>query len=369
MSKPLRRVSFPHMGNLYLGMRALAKRMGFALIEAPRPNKAALELGSKYSPEFACLPLKVNVGTFIQALEKGADTLIQAGGTGPCRFGYYGEVQRRILEDLGYDFEMIIIEAPDNGDWSAFAGRIRALGGEDLTWLQLADAFQFAYAKLSAADYLEELSFKIRPRELTPGATTKALAKALKLVDKAQTRKALKQARREGEALLEAIPQRKDYTPPRVLIVGEIYVVLEPFVNMDTAVKLGELGLEVERRLWISEWVREHLLLGPLGLAGRKVRTAAAPLLGYFVGGEGLESVGNSVLAAREGVDGIVHLLPFTCMPETVAGSALDKLQQIYSTPLLRLIFDEQTGEAGVHTRLEAFADLLKRKARLHKAG
>jgi len=65
-----------------------------------------------HSPEFACLPLKINIGNFIEALEKGADTIVMAGGVGPCRFGYYGQVQKEILKDLGYDFEMIILEPP-----------------------------------------------------------------------------------------------------------------------------------------------------------------------------------------------------------------------------------------------------------------
>ena len=37
------------------------------------------------------------------ALEKGANVLIQAGGG--CRYGYYAELEEKILRDLGYDFE------------------------------------------------------------------------------------------------------------------------------------------------------------------------------------------------------------------------------------------------------------------------
>ena len=69
-------------------------------------------MGITHSPEFACLPLKINIGNFIEALENGADTIVMAGGIGPCRFGYYGEVQREILKDLGFNFEMIILEPP-----------------------------------------------------------------------------------------------------------------------------------------------------------------------------------------------------------------------------------------------------------------
>ena len=44
------------------------------------------------------------MGCYIEALEQGANVLIQTGGT--CRLGYYGELHEQILKDMGYDFEM-----------------------------------------------------------------------------------------------------------------------------------------------------------------------------------------------------------------------------------------------------------------------
>ena len=35
---------------------------------------------------------------------------MMVGGTGPCRLGYYS-IQKEIL-DLGYEFEMIVLEPP-----------------------------------------------------------------------------------------------------------------------------------------------------------------------------------------------------------------------------------------------------------------
>ncbi|HBT16035.1 MAG TPA: CoA protein activase, partial [Firmicutes bacterium] len=70
--------------------------------------------------------------------------------------------------------------------------------------------------------------------------------------------------------------------------------------------------------------------------------------------GHGLESVAHSVAMAREGIDGIVHVLPFTCMPEIVAQSVLPQVSRDYQLPILTLVVDEHSAEAGVHTRLEA---------------
>ena len=50
------------------------------------------------------MPFKYNLGNFIESLDKGANILIQAGGG--CRYGYYSEIQEKILKDLGYEFKM-----------------------------------------------------------------------------------------------------------------------------------------------------------------------------------------------------------------------------------------------------------------------
>jgi len=70
--------------------------------------------------------------------------------------------------------------------------------------------------------------------------------------------------------------------------------------------------------------------------------------------------VGGAIDFARKGYDGVVHVMPFTCMPEIVAQGILTRVSRDLSFPILTLIFDEHTGEAGVNTRLEAFVDLLQ---------
>ncbi|WP_245984511.1 acyl-CoA dehydratase activase-related protein [Biomaibacter acetigenes] len=106
------KVTFPHMGNIYIPLKSFFESLGVEVVVPPPCSKKTLELGVKYSPEFACLPLKINLGNFIEALEDGADTIVMAGGIGPCRFGYYAEVQREILKDLGFEFNMVVLEPP-----------------------------------------------------------------------------------------------------------------------------------------------------------------------------------------------------------------------------------------------------------------
>jgi predicted nucleotide-binding protein (sugar kinase/HSP70/actin superfamily) len=83
------KVTFPHMGNLYICIKVLMEELGIDYMIPPFNNKTTLEIGTRYVPECACLPLKITTGTLIQAYNLGADTVLMAGGCGPCRFGYY----------------------------------------------------------------------------------------------------------------------------------------------------------------------------------------------------------------------------------------------------------------------------------------
>jgi predicted nucleotide-binding protein (sugar kinase/HSP70/actin superfamily) len=59
------------------------------------------------------------------------------------------------------------------------------------------------------------------------------------------------------------------------------------------------------------------------------------------------------------GYHGLVQIYPMTCMPEIVSRSILPQVEKDYDIPILYLIVDEQTGEAGYQTRLEAFVDYI----------
>jgi predicted nucleotide-binding protein (sugar kinase/HSP70/actin superfamily) len=150
----------------------------------------------------------------------------------------------------------------------------------------------------------------------------------------------------------------------KVGVIREIYTLLEPFSNQNLERRLGYLGTEVDRSIYLSEWVNGHLLGGLLkGDRKRKdICAAAHPYLRHFVGGHGQETIGSAVLYAGEGYDGIVQLFPFTCMPEIVAESILPDVSSDLGIPFLTLIMDEHSGEAGMLTRLEAFVDLLEQK-------
>jgi predicted nucleotide-binding protein (sugar kinase/HSP70/actin superfamily) len=353
------KVTFPHMGNLYICLKALFKQLGVEVVVPPMPSKRTITLGIKHSPEFACLPLKMNMGNFIEAYEMGADTIVMAGGVGPCRFGYYAQVQREILKDLGYEMDMIVLEPPQK-HISELLQKIRQVIGPR-SWADVVRAIRFAWLKAVAVDRLDRLVHKIRPREIEAGSADKLFKKALEKIDQADTKKLLdcEVIKAEKELLKVLLDNKKK--PLKIGVVGEIYVMLEPFVNMDLEKYLGRLGVEVERSIYLSEWINQHLFLGLLNILDNKhARDFAHPYINHFVGGHGQETVGSTVQFANNKFDGVIQVQPFTCMPEIVAESILPTVSRDHNIPTFCLILDEHSGDAGVNTRLEAFVDLLQ---------
>lgn len=356
------RLTFPHMGNLYIPLKAMLSYLGADVVVPPPSSKKTLTLGVKHAPEFACMPFKLNLGNFIEARELGADTVVMAGGCGPCRFGYYAQIEHAILKDIGCDMQLIVLEPPEK-HISEFIVKVRQIAGTR-SWWQVIQAIRFGYQKARAVDQVEIASFKARPRELVPGATDHAYHRALALIDGASSPGELKGASEKALQIMAGVGQEHSRPVLKIGLIGEIYTLLEPFSNLSLERRLGLLGGEVDRSIYLSEWVNDHLFLGLIkGLRSKNEACAAsAPYLRHFVGGHGQETVGSAVNYARAGYDGIIQVFPFTCMPEIVAKSVLPGVGGDFGIPLLTLIMDEQSGEAGLMTRLEAFVDLLARR-------
>ncbi|WP_366921868.1 CoA protein activase [Metallumcola ferriviriculae] len=354
------RVTFPHMGTSHIAFKHLINNLGHEAIVPPAPSKRTLSLGVRHAPEFACIPFKILLGSYIEALENGAEMIISSGGVGPCRAGIYGLLHEEILKDLGYDFEMLIFEPPLRGllDFIKKIGRV--IRPTRVSWPTFIKVFKTSWQKLIILDETEILSHQIRPYEVIRGETTRAFKEALTLIDKAETRQELDSAGQAAEMLLRDVTQDRSRKPLRIGLIGEIYVVLEPFINLDIEKTLGEMGVETHRSIYLTDWTRDNTVFD----GEKDIKNAAKPYLNQLIGGHGINSVGETVLYASNGFDGVIQLAPFTCIPEIVAKSILNRVSRDLNIPVLTLFLDEQTGTAGAQTRLEAFTDLLLQKRR-----
>lgn len=353
------KVSFPHMGYSYLAFKWMVEHAGHECIVPPEPSKRTLDLGVRYSPEFACIPFKILMGTYLEAVEMGAEMIITSGSNGPCRAGLYWVMHQYLLEEMGHSVKVVALEPP-LCDLKDFIGKIRMIrktGG--LSMKQMIWVLQVTWEKVKAIDDIEKRSHEVRPYETQRGDTTRALWQALELVDAADNMKEVEEARQEGLKALEAVPQDSSRNPLKVGIIGEIYVVLEPSANHYIQIMLGEMGVLTDRSIYISGYTKKSTIIDLEG----DLYTVAQPYLNEApIGGHGVNSIAETILYARHGFDGVVQLAPFSCIPEIVAKSIIPSVSRDHDIPVLTLFIDEQTGKAGVQTRLEAFVDLMERR-------
>lgn len=357
------KVTFPHMGQAYLAIKGMLDDLGIEVVIPPPITERTLEIGTKLSPEMACLPLKINIGNYIESIEKGADTIIIAGSCGPCRFGYYGVVQKEILKDLGYDVDMIIFDPPDS-DYRAFIERIRKLAGKN-SWVNIAQAFKRASTIVKEADEMLDIALRKRAREVHKGDTDGRLYRFEREVWGKYGSQEILKTIRKYKGILSQVEEKPGVSPLKIGLVGEIYTLIEPYVNLNIEKKLGYLGVEVYRSITLHEWVKVHLSLDVKHrMRHKRILRKAAPYLNLCVGGHAWQTIANSIYYSECGLDGVIQIMPFGCMPEIVAESILPRVYQDYGTPVMTLVVDEMTGEAGYFTRLEAFVDLLEQKRR-----
>jgi predicted nucleotide-binding protein (sugar kinase/HSP70/actin superfamily) len=355
------KVTFPHMGNILI-YKKLLESFGHEVIAPPRPSQRTIDLGVKYSPEFACFPYKVLLGSYIEALELGADTVVTSGGSGPCRAGFYSEIHYKTLQHLGFNPRFIVFD--DYGrNPRQFRNNLKIIKGR-LTWAQALQRVWTTYRLAEALDNLQRQVELKRCYEVNRGSFNQAFNVICnRFVREVNHVGDVRRIWRESNELVNSIPCRP--TPEQrkihVGIVGEIYVVMESAINMNIAEVLNNLGCEVTRSMYISEWVN-HCIYPKCfaNKSGAKLVRDSRPYIEIGIGGHEQHNIGNIIKYKNRHFDGVIHLMPFACLPELVTQSILPRLSQDLELPVLSLAIDEQTGRANSLTRIEAFVELIR---------
>lgn len=132
-------------------------------------------------------------------------------------------------------------------------------------------------------------------------------------------------------------------------VLGYPYAVYDRFINVDLIKKLRSLGVRVVTAEMIPP---QHLL--------KEAKRLPKNLFWHF---SNRVMHATSYFLNREKVDGIIHVTAFGCGPDAM----VDRMMELAAkkkgrVPFLSVTIDEQTGEGGIQTRLEAFVDMLKRR-------
>ena len=347
-------VAFPQLGNYFNPIRKLiTNTTHLKVIEMPKITKKTIALGSKNSPDTVCVPFKYNLGNFIEALDKGATVLFQAGGG--CRYRYYAEVQETILKDLGYNFTMYQIIEKDHLRFNELYSTMLKLN----PYLTRRKLIKEIISTLIYIYYLDNIDIYIRKRvgfEKEKNSFKKIKDNFIKKANKENSIIKLTRLHHKTKKELKKVEINKPKDTLKVGIIGELYTAMEPFATYELEKLLASYNIEIKRftnlsyLLWQKKLIEKYMKF--------KVRKYCK----YTLGADGLDNVYRVYWLKKHKYDGIIHTKPTGCTPEIGAMPIIMNIAKDNNMPIIFLSFDEQTGVEGLNTRIEAFYDLLKFK-------
>ncbi len=358
-------IAWPRMGRIDIPLKAIVEQLNSRYVIPPKNSNKTLEIGVKNSIEGICLPYKLNLANYITALDMGANTLMMFQAPGSCRFGNYTTMAYKTLKKMGYRFDMVVFDMYKNKMKQTLEALYHVTKCKNP--IRYYRAFSLAFSKMFAIDEAEKQLFYYRPREIKKGESEKYYKKWLKITEETNDIKEAKKLKEKIKEDFKSIEIDKEKSVPVVYLLGEFFVLLDPFTNMEIEKTLGDSGVEVQRQIMFSGWL-EHVLKPSFIYKQESHRQRCERFAKKYMkrptGGETIETIGDTVYGAKNGIDGVIHIMPFSCMPEIVSQNILPKVSREENIPVLSLVIDEQTGKAGYITRVEAFVDLIKRRKR-----
>lgn len=307
-----RKVTFPVMGKQNSEtIKMFLEELGLQVIMSPPITDETIRIGSRHCPNMVCFPLKTTLGNYVESIKKGANTLLSYDTNGDCRFRQYGHLHKFILNDLGYDFEMQILTAKN------IITMLSRISGKNLLFV-LMKLFKY-YKKLKKNDSCLQ------------------------------------------EWKTDSI---------NIGIIGEVYCCCEDKANFGLLEKIKNFGgnpfntvttvdfMENDIPLFnffnIKNWFKKD--------GKSQFKKEAKNYLKGFTAGHCYENLYNLLWMKSKKIDGIIHLLPLCCMPETTIEPYVNKICKDANIPFLRITIDENSAEVNLDTRLETFIELIKIK-------
>jgi len=344
-------ITFARWGNYTIVFKTLFEQLGLKVVSPEKTNQETIAQGVKIAPEMYCFPLKVNLGNYLSAIRRGANTVFMATSlSGSCRLRYYGVVQDKSLSEAGYKVNFITFDQSPR----ALYLKIKEVSGASF-W-QILKAVYFAFKELRFIEKLEKKGQYFRPREKKRGETDTILRETFFDLENIKNFKKFSELKKRTFEKISEIEIDKKKDIPKVALIGEIYTVSDSAINFEVEEKLGREGIEVHREMDLTY----HLKKAIFPWKDWTIQNKINPYLKSTVGGHGRDAIYEMLNYVKKDFDGIIHLLPMSCMPESTIRPILEKIHLQSGIPFLSLSLDEQVGEAGVDTRFEAFVDVVK---------
>jgi len=305
-----------HTFNHYPLWRAFLSELGFDVVLSEPVNRETLDFGARVAPAEVCLPVKAFIGQ-IARIADAVDALFIPRLV--CRrvnrrlfFGCpkaiaLPDVVRAIFPRLGGIIELIIDER-ERPEWQAFRDLAVSLG-----------VSRWRPAWLSACHAAEEAL-----------GVTRASGSPLHVFG-------------------EEVSPLPTVRGPRTAVVGHSYLLFDRHLGMNVLKHVSDAGAQVVVAFPSAKELSRHesLLVSP-------------PSWYYEL--ELLTATGLSVETGA--IDGLLFVSSFACGTAPVTYEMIRRKLVRGKFPMLTLLLDEQTGEAGQRTRIESFVDLLMLKGK-----
>lgn len=349
-----RKIALPRYAEYNCAMKYVVEQ-GFEskCILPPPLTRRTEELGAKNSPDFVCTPFKTTLGSMIEALEAGADTILMVYGI--CRLNYYGELQEQILRDLGYRFDFINLSEYNTGKKKDLVRAAKAVNPK-VNAARLTRAFAEAVIMVEhlddiTAQYYQNCGFD--PSHRYSRIYKRFLSDLYAAASLSDIERAYHTARRA----FAGIELKKPEHPLRVGIIGEFYTAMDAFSNLEVEQKLADMGVEVHRWMNVT-----NSMLRP-GIRNHQITVRDRSE--YSMGANSTTDIWQAQTFAEKGFDGLIHIKSANCTPEVDIMPVLANLSQDFKIPVLYLTYDSQSSDVGLMTRLEAFYDMIEMRKKV----
>lgn len=318
-----RGMSFYHNYPFYYGFFT---DLGIKIVLSDMTTKQTMSAGSSLVVTETCLPIKVYIGHVLNLLEKGVDKIF-VPSIQSIAPKIYNCSKIRGLPDLvrnvvKQDFTLIeatLDKSEKNQGLYEFLSEIASqFGINDMEKVK----------KASKAGWRCYNNFQIMSK--SGMSYKKALNYAL-----------------QGKVFIEN--SDKEF-PISVALISHGYNIFDERTSMKIFDKLEDMDVKVYSSLQLST---EQMADG-ISALGQDM---------YWANEYEMTGAAGHYLKDSK-IDGIITLTAFGCGPDSLMIEHIMRKAKSYNKPLLNLTIDEQTGEAGFITRLEAFVDMLFRKKR-----
>lgn len=302
------RLGIPRLGIYSKAIHQFFSELGVEVVMPHKVTPDITKMGVMHTADMLCYPAKVTLGEHIYNLDHGATDLIFFSTCGLCRFKHYWQIHELVLQKLGYKFRMHILTLTN------FVPKLMEVTGA------------------SFDDVIKAII------QMSP-----------KVID------------------IDSRTYNNDNNHDiKIGIIGEFYTCVETDINFDIVSRLQKLGVTVHNSMTLSHFIEKAVKLDFFDK--REEKAESWRLLSDEIGGHGRDSIYNVAWYARHGFDGVIHLMPLSCMPESTVEPFLDYISEKDGIALYRFPIDESMFEVGFETRLSTFVSMLRRKKKLERS-